>query len=98
VFANLAYLWATYYLLLALNNGEMRMSYRSDRAAAIAKFERDWLAEKLQAYAGNVTLTAQAEVIDRVYMHRLMRRHGTDNIAAVAERRSRRLAAKRAAE
>lgn len=52
------------------------MNYTESRKAAIATFEKSWVLAALDKHGGNVAMCAREEGIDRVYMHRLMRRHG----------------------
>jgi DNA-binding NtrC family response regulator len=51
------------------------LSYAEARKLAIAEFERQYLRLLLERTRGNVSRAAREAGIDRVYMHRLMRRH-----------------------
>ncbi len=53
-----------------------RMGWADARQAALASFERRYLEALLAHHDGNVTRAAQAAGLDRVYLHRLLRRHG----------------------
>jgi DNA-binding NtrC family response regulator len=46
------------------------------RRRAVQEFERSYVEALLQAHEGNVSRAARAAGIDRVYLHRLLRRHG----------------------
>jgi two-component system response regulator GlrR len=50
--------------------------YADERRSAIERFERAYALDLLARHKGKVTQAAQAAGIDRVYLHRLMRRHG----------------------
>jgi len=52
--------------------------YKEAREKLLAAFERDYLSAILDAHGGNVSASARAAGIDRVYLHRLMRKHGLD--------------------
>jgi transcriptional regulator of acetoin/glycerol metabolism len=49
--------------------------YKKEREAAIKAFEYKFLADALDAH-GSATVAARECGIDRVYMHRMMRRYG----------------------
>jgi DNA-binding NtrC family response regulator len=51
------------------------LTYAEARKLAIAEFERQYLRLLLERTRGNVSRAAREAGIDRVYMHRLMRRH-----------------------
>ncbi len=51
------------------------MTYTESRKAAIIQFEVDWLRTALEASEWNVSRCARDNGIDRVYLHRLIRRH-----------------------
>ena len=53
-----------------------RIGWADARQAAIDRFERRYLEALLAHHDGNVTRAAQAAGLDRVYLHRLLRRHG----------------------
>jgi len=50
--------------------------YADARRNALEAFERAYVAALLDAHGGKVALAAGAAGIDRVYLYRLMRRHG----------------------
>ncbi len=50
-------------------------SYAEARRRAILDFERTYVAELLVRTEGNVSQAARIAKIDRVYLHRLIRRH-----------------------
>lgn len=50
--------------------------YKEARAAMIDAFEREYVAEILETSGGNITQAARRAGIDRVYLHRLMKKHG----------------------
>lgn len=50
-------------------------AYAIARKEAIREWERRYLAEQLESRDGNVSQTARDIGIDRVYLHRLLRRH-----------------------
>jgi len=52
-------------------------SYAEARSEAILKFERAYVLALLEATGGNVSEAARVAKMDRVYLHRLMRRHRT---------------------
>jgi two-component system response regulator GlrR len=52
------------------------MPYEDARATAIAEFERSYLKALLERHGGNVSQAAREAGMDRVYLHRLIRRHG----------------------
>lgn len=57
------------------------MKYQEAREAAIEHFERDFVASLLMEHDGNVSKSAREAEMDRVYLHRLMKRHGfTSNV------------------
>lgn len=53
----------------------VELDYRQSRKAAIREFERTWTTQLLDRHNGNVSSAARAANIDRVYLHRLLRRH-----------------------
>jgi transcriptional regulator of acetoin/glycerol metabolism len=57
------------------------LPYAEARRRALEGFERAYLRALLDAHGGKVALAARAAGIDRVYLYRLMRRHG---VAAAA--------------
>jgi DNA-binding NtrC family response regulator len=52
------------------------LPYERARANAVGGFERRYITGLLRQAGGNVSRAARAAGIDRVYFHRLMRRHG----------------------
>lgn len=57
-------------------------TYATARAAAIAEFERRWVMDALERAAHNVSKCARDNGLDRVYLHRIMRRHGVKAVVA----------------
>jgi DNA-binding NtrC family response regulator len=53
-----------------------RLGWAEARQLALGDFERRYLAALLAQHEGNVTQAARAAGLDRVYLHRLLRRHG----------------------
>ncbi|MEM7449173.1 MAG: sigma 54-interacting transcriptional regulator [Myxococcota bacterium] len=51
------------------------LPYADARRYAIALFEREYARELIDAHSGNVTRAAKQAGIDRVYLHKLLRRH-----------------------
>lgn len=51
-------------------------TYKEARTQAIAAFERNFIRDLLECNDNNVTHSARSAGMDRVYLHRLMRRHG----------------------
>ena len=56
-------------------SGEV-VPYGDERARVISDFERDYLANLMQAVAGNLSEAARRSGIDRSNLRRLLRRHG----------------------
>jgi DNA-binding NtrC family response regulator len=52
------------------------LAYEEARRRAVAEFERAYVEALLAKHGGKVALAARAAGIDRVYLYRLMRRHG----------------------
>ena len=52
------------------------VSYDESRRRAIEEFERRYVSSLLRLHKGKVSQAARAAGIDRVYLYRLMRRHG----------------------
>ena len=50
------------------------MGYKQDRTAAVREFERSWLS-RVAASGRTVSQVAREERMDRVYLHKLLRRH-----------------------
>jgi DNA-binding NtrC family response regulator len=55
---------------------DARVPYAEARRQALETFERAYVRALLDAHGGKVALAARAAGIDRVYLYRLMRRHG----------------------
>jgi DNA-binding NtrC family response regulator len=55
---------------------DSRVPYPKARRQALDDFERDYLSDLLPRHQGNVSQAAREAGIDRVYLHRLIRRHG----------------------
>ena len=49
--------------------------YAEARRRALDAFERDYVAALVDRHAGKISRAAEAAEMDRVYLHRLMRRH-----------------------
>lgn len=54
----------------------VELPYHDARKQAISAFERVYVRSLLERCKGNVSLCARTAGIDRVYLHRLLRRHG----------------------
>jgi DNA-binding NtrC family response regulator len=50
--------------------------YEQARRASLARFERSYAGALLERHGGRVSEAAKAAGMDRVYLHKLMRRHG----------------------
>jgi DNA-binding NtrC family response regulator len=55
---------------------DAKLPYAEARRRALDDFERRYATALLALHQGKVTAAAQAAGIDRVYLHRLLRRHG----------------------
>jgi DNA-binding NtrC family response regulator len=55
---------------------DARKTYAEARRAVLDRFERDYVTALLKLHGGNVAQAAPAAGVDRVYIYRLMRRHG----------------------
>jgi two-component system response regulator GlrR len=53
-----------------------RLSYAEGRRRALEGFEKSYIRALLDLHGGKVAIAARAAGIDRVYLYRLMRRHG----------------------
>ncbi len=53
----------------------IELPYRDARRQAIAAFERLYIRSLLERCGGNVTNCARTAGVDRVYLHRLLRKH-----------------------
>ena len=71
--------------------------YEEAKKSAIAEFERTYISNALETNGQNVSLTARDIGLDRVYVHRLMRKHGL-RPASEKHRRSAALARKESHE
>jgi DNA-binding NtrC family response regulator len=58
------------------NRVDARVPYAEARGRAIDEFERAYLEALLALHGGKVSQAAAAAGIDRVYLHKLLRRHG----------------------
>jgi two-component system, NtrC family, nitrogen regulation response regulator GlnG len=56
-------------------NGEL-LQFKDAKEHLIAGWERDYLRRLIEQCNGNVSLAARRAGIDRVYLHRLMKKHG----------------------
>jgi hypothetical protein len=56
-------------------HGKLAGSYAEARRLAILDFERAYVVDLLALTGGNVSQAARVAKIDRVYLHRLIRRH-----------------------
>jgi transcriptional regulator of acetoin/glycerol metabolism len=52
------------------------MTYSFARQLAVEVFESDYLSKAIEHTKGNVSQAAREAGLDRVYFHRLMRKHG----------------------
>lgn len=52
------------------------LPYAEARRQAIAAFEKHYVHDLLRTHEGNVSQAARHADIDRVYLHKLIRRHG----------------------
>jgi len=55
---------------------DVAVPFTDARRQALERFERDYLAQLLKAHGGVVADAARAAGIDRVYLYKLLRRHG----------------------
>ena len=55
------------------------VEYAEARTRALEAFERAYVRELLNAHGGRVSAAARAAGIGRVYLYRLMRRHGVQS-------------------
>ncbi len=60
--------------LVAGPDGEL-LQFKEAKDQLIASWERDYLAKLIEQCGGNVSLAARRAGIDRVYLHRLMKKH-----------------------
>lgn len=66
----------------------LELPYHDARKQAIAAFERVYVRSLLARSAGNVSLSARTAGLDRVYLHRLLRRHSLRGSTAQVNRRA----------
>ena len=59
--------------------------FKKAKQEAIAKFEREYIRDALIACEGNVSRLAKEQGIDRVYTHRLIRKHKVMELIGRAE-------------
>ncbi len=57
------------------SSADPRLSFANARRAAIAAFEREYVARLVEHHGGNVGRAAEAAGVDRAYLYRLLRRH-----------------------
>jgi DNA-binding NtrC family response regulator len=50
--------------------------FKEAKENLVAAFERDYLADLMRRYAGNVSVAARESGIGRAYLHRLLKKHG----------------------
>ena len=55
---------------------DLTMSFAVARRGVITEFERRYLTALLEAHNGVVARAARASGIDRVFLHKLLKRHG----------------------
>jgi DNA-binding NtrC family response regulator len=53
-----------------------KLSYRENRAAAVAAFEREYVEWLLAVHGGNISAASRAALMDRKYLHDIAKRHG----------------------
>jgi DNA-binding NtrC family response regulator len=61
---------------LGLTGGQATLQYREARRRALDAFEKDFLVHLLKRHQKNVAKAAEEANIDRVYIYRMLRRHG----------------------
>ncbi|XXT22002.1 sigma 54-interacting transcriptional regulator [Sorangium sp. So ce429] len=61
----------------------IEMPFKEAKDAIIDRFERDYLAALLEWSNGNVSRAARKAGLDRMYLHRLLQRHGLRRAAAL---------------
>src|SRR5262249_7050835 len=64
--------------LSAPRGGDMPTDYKLAREKALDAFEKDFIVHVLKTFGKNVTRTARESGIDRVYLHKLIKKHGID--------------------
>jgi len=58
--------------------GPMPTDYKAARERALDDFERDFIVHVLRTFDKNVSKAARESGIDRVYLHKLIKKHGID--------------------
>jgi DNA-binding NtrC family response regulator len=59
-----------------LDKGPSHRPFKEAKNELVDDFERRYLDDLLHRFSGNVTAAAREAEIDRVYLHRLLRKHG----------------------
>jgi len=62
---------------------DIEMPFKEAKDAIVARFERDYLVALLEWSGGNVSRAARKANLDRMYLHRLLQRHGLRRGAAL---------------
>ena len=62
---------------------DIEMPFKEAKDAIVARFERDYLVALLEWAGGNVSRAARKANLDRMYLHRLLQRHGLRRGAAL---------------
>ena len=62
---------------------DIEMPFKEAKDEMVAKFERDYLGALLEWAGGNVSRAARKANLDRMYLHRLLQRHGIRRGAAL---------------
>jgi DNA-binding NtrC family response regulator len=68
-----------------LPNPQLSVPFREAKRKMLEHFERTYLTELLSASRGNVSSAARRAQVDRMYLHRLLRRYGIRRDEAAAE-------------
>ena len=55
---------------------DLEAPFKESKDRLVAVWEREYLTNLLTRSGGNVTLAARQAGIDRVYLHRLLKKHG----------------------
>ena len=61
-----------------VNTAPESIDYHRAREDALASFERDFVMHLVRTFDGNVSKAAREAGIDRVYLHKLIKKHGID--------------------